>query len=280
LRLPDWIKTKHSAGLHNTKRLLRTYGLSTVCEEARCPNAGECFSKPTATFMILGSKCTRDCGFCSVESSPPEPVDMEEPSKIAAAAREMGLRYIVITSVTRDDLHDGGAGHFAKTVYTVKRQLPEAKVEVLTPDFQGNSDSVQTVLNSGPDVYNHNIETVPGLYPVVRPLADYRRSLRVLETAKKRAPGTHIKSGLMLGFGEKMAEVMNVLGDLRNAGCDIITIGQYLRPSKRNIPVVEYIRPDVFESLRLSALAMGFTYAASAPLVRSSMNAEEMYNNN
>jgi lipoyl synthase len=280
LRLPDWIKTKHSAGLHNTKRLLRTYGLSTVCEEARCPNAGECFSKPTATFMILGSKCTRDCGFCSVESSPPEPVDMEEPSKIAAAAREMGLRYIVITSVTRDDLHDGGAGHFAKTVYAVKRQLPEAKVEVLTPDFQGNSDSVTTVLNSGPDVYNHNIETVPGLYPVVRPLADYRRSLRVLETAKKRAPGTHIKSGLMLGFGEKMAEVMNVLGDLRNAGCDIITIGQYLRPSKRNIPVVEYIRPDVFESLRLSALAMGFTYAASAPLVRSSMNAEEMYNNN
>jgi lipoyl synthase len=280
LRLPDWIKTKHSAGLHNTKRLLRTYGLSTVCEEARCPNAGKCFSKPTATFMILGSKCTRDCGFCSVESSPPEPVDMEEPSKIAAAAREMGLRYIVITSVTRDDLHDGGAGHFAKTVYTVKRQLPEAKVEVLTPDFQGNSDSVTTVLNSGPDVYNHNIETVPGLYPVVRPLADYSRSLRVLENAKKRAPGIYIKSGLMLGFGEKIAEVMNVLGDLRNAGCDIITIGQYLRPSKRNMPVVEYIRPDVFESLRLAALAMGFTYAASAPLVRSSMNAEEMYNNN
>ena len=280
MRLPDWIRTKHPGGLHNTKRVLRAYGLSTVCEEARCPNAGECFSKPTATFMILGSKCTRNCGFCSVESSTPEPVETGEPARISLAAREMGLRYVVITSVTRDDLHDGGAGHFAETVCSVKRYLPEAKVEVLTPDFQGNPDSINTVLNSGPDVYNHNIETVPGLYPVVRPLADYRRSLHVLENAKKRAPGIYIKSGLMLGFGEKVAEVMNVLRDLRNAGCDIITIGQYLRPSKLNLPVVEYIRPDVFESLRLSALAMGFKYAASAPLVRSSMNAEEMYNNN
>ena len=280
MRLPDWIRTKHAGGLHNTKRVLRAYGLSTVCEEARCPNAGECFSKPTATFMILGSKCTRNCGFCSVESSTPEPVDAEEPARIAKAAREMGLRYVVITSVTRDDLHDGGAGHFAKTVCSVRRYLPEAKVEVLTPDFQGDPDSLNTVLNSGPDVYNHNMETVPGLYPVVRPLADYRRSLHVLENAKKRSPGIYIKSGLMLGFGEKIAEVMNVLRDLKNAGCDIITIGQYLRPSKLNLPVVEYIHPDVFERLRLSALAMGFKHAASAPLVRSSMNAEEMYNNN
>jgi len=280
LRLPEWIRTKHAGGLHKTKRVLRAYGLSTVCEEARCPNAGECFSKPTATFMILGSKCTRNCGFCSVESSAPEPVDPEEPARISLAAREMGLRYVVITSVTRDDLHDGGAGHFAETVCSVKRYLPEAKVEVLTPDFQGDPDRLNTVLNSGPDVYNHNIETVPGLYPVVRPLADYRRSLSVLENAKKRASGIYIKSGLILGFGEKIAEVMNVLRDLRNAGCDIITIGQYLRPSKLNLPVVEYISPDVFERLRLSALAMGFKHAASAPLVRSSMNAEEMYNNN
>ncbi len=280
MRLPDWIRTKHAGGLHNTKRVLRTYGLSTVCEEARCPNASECFSKPTAAFMILGSKCTRNCGFCSVESSTPEPVDPEEPARISMAARELGLRYVVITSVTRDDLHDGGAGHFAKTICSVKRYLPEAKVEALTPDFQGNPDSLNAVLNSGPDVYNHNIETVPGLYPVVRPLADYRRSLHVLENAKKRAPGIYIKSGLMLGFGEKLAEVMNVLRDLRNAGCDIITIGQYLRPSKLNLPVVEYISPDVFERLRLSALAMGFKHAASAPLVRSSMNAAEMYNNN
>jgi lipoic acid synthetase len=265
-------------GLHGTKRILRSYGLSTVCEEARCPNMGECFSRPTATFMILGSKCTRNCGFCSVKSSIPEPLDPEEPKRVAMAAKEMGMRYVVITSVTRDDLSDGGAGHFAKTVHSVRRYLPEAKVEILTPDFKGHINSLNTVLNSRPDVFNHNVETVPRLYPIVRPLADYRQSLYILEYVKKTALDIYTKSGLMLGLGERLDEVIDVLRDLRSTGCDIITIGQYLRPSRFNLPVIEYIRPEIFERLRLTALSMGFKYVASAPLVRSSMNADEMYN--
>jgi len=280
VRLPEWIKVKNLGGIHGTKRVLRSYGLSTVCEEAKCPNIGECFSRPTATFMILGSKCTRNCAFCSIDSSLPEPLDHEEPERIAMAAREMGLRYVVITSVTRDDLYDCGAGHFEKTVYSVKKYLPGVKIEVLTPDFNGNIRSLITVLNSKPDVYNHNVETVPRLYPVIRPFAEYRRSLSLLEYAKKTTPEIYTKSGLMLGLGEKITEVMNVLRDLRNAGCDIITIGQYLRPSRFNIAVAEYVRPEIFERLRIAALSMGFKYVASAPLVRSSMNAEEMYNNN
>ncbi len=279
LRLPDWIRVKNSESLHDTKQVLRRYGLSTVCEEARCPNVGECFSRPTATFMILGSKCTRNCGFCSVESSMPEPLDPEEPERVAMAAKEMGLRYVVITSVTRDDLHDGGAKHFAKTVYAVRGYLPDAKVEVLTPDFKGSLSDLNTVLHSRPDVYNHNVETVPRLYSVVRPQADYRRSLNILEYAKKIAPEINTKSGLMLGLGETMDEVIDVMRDLRSTGCELVTIGQYLRPSRLNLPVVEYIRPEIFERLRLNALSMGFKYVASAPLVRSSMNAEEMYYN-
>jgi lipoic acid synthetase len=279
LRLPEWIRAKNHGGLHDTKQVLRSYGLATVCEEARCPNIGECFSRPTATFMILGSKCTRNCGFCSVESSIPEPLDPEEPERVAMAAKEMGLRYVVITSVTRDDLYDGGAEHFAKTVYAVKKYLPDTRVEVLTPDFKGNLNALNRVLHSRPDVYNHNVETVPRLYPVVRPGADYRRSLNILKYAKKIAPQINIKSGIMLGLGETLDEVIDVLRDLRNAGCELVTIGQYLRPSRLNLPVVEYIRPGVFERLRLKALNMGFKYVASAPLVRSSMNAEEMYNN-
>ncbi len=279
LRLPEWIRAKNRGGLHDTKQVLRSHGLATVCEEARCPNIGECFSRPTATFMILGSKCTRNCGFCSVESSIPEPLDPEEPERVAMAAKEMGLRYVVITSVTRDDLYDGGAEHFAKTVYAVKKYLPDTRVEVLTPDFKGNLNALNRVLHSKTDVYNHNVETVPRLYPVVRPGADYRRSLNILKYAKKIAPQINIKSGIMLGLGETLDEVIDVLRDLRNAGCELVTIGQYLRPSRLNLPVVEYIRPGVFERLRLKALNMGFKYAASAPLVRSSMNAEEMYNN-
>jgi lipoic acid synthetase len=278
LRLPEWIRAKNRGGLHDTKQVLRSHGLATVCEEARCPNIGECFSRPTATFMILGSKCTRNCGFCSVESSIPEPLDPEEPERVAMAAKEMGLRYVVITSVTRDDLYDGGAEHFAKTVYAVKKYLPDTRVEVLTPDFKGNLNALNRVLHSKTDVYNHNVETVPRLYPVVRPGADYRRSLNILKYAKKIAPQINIKSGIMLGLGETLDEVIDVLRDLRNAGCELVTIGQYLRPSRLNLPVVEYIRPGVFERLRLKALNMGFKYAASAPLVRSSMNAEEMYN--
>lgn len=271
---------RHGGLLHDTKRVLRSYGLSTVCEEARCPNAGECFSKPTATFMILGSVCTRNCGFCSVKSSTPGSVDPDEPGRIAMAVRDMGLRYVVITSVTRDDLDDGGAGQFAKTVLSVKECMPDTKVEVLTPDFKGNPRDVDTVLQSEPDVFNHNIETVPRLYSLARPLADYGRSLDILDHAKKTAPGIFTKSGLMLGLGETFGEVLEVFRALRNAGCEFLTVGQYLRPSRLNLPVIEYIEPVIFERLRLTALSLGFKCVASAPLVRSSMNAEEMYNSN
>jgi lipoic acid synthetase len=279
VRLPEWIRTKNPRRLHDTKRILRRYGLATVCEEARCPNVGECFLKPTAAFMIMGSKCTRNCGFCSVKSSGPEPLDHDESERVGMAAKEMGLRYVVITSVTRDDLSDGGAGHFTRTVDAVRRYSPGAKVEVLTPDFKGAQSSINSVLHARPDVFNHNVETVPRLYPVVRPLADYRRSLSLLAHIKNTAPEMRTKSGLMLGLGERLNEVMGVLRDLRDTGCDIVTIGQYLRPLRSNIPVVEYIEPETFERLRVTALSMGFTYVSSAPLVRSSMNAEEMYNN-
>jgi lipoyl synthase len=280
LRLPEWIKTKYAGGSHNTKRVLRNHGLSTVCEEAKCPNMGECFAKPTAAFMILGARCTRNCRFCSVESSSPEPLDPHEPERVALAAREMNLRYVVVTSVTRDDLPDGGAGQFADTVYALRNYVPDLKIEVLTPDFQGRRSDLARVLYARPDVYNHNVETVPRLYPSVRPLADYKRSLKILGYAKSKAPELYTKSGLMLGLGETLDEVTDVLSDLRYAGCDIITLGQYLRPSKLHLPVAEYIRPEIFERLRVTALSMGFRYAASAPLVRSSMNAEEMYYNN
>lgn len=277
MRLPDWIRTRSRTDNHDTKNLLRRHKLSTVCEEARCPNRGECFAKPTATFMILGSSCTRDCGFCSVKSASPETVDGNEPQNVAEAASEMGLKYIVITSVTRDDLHDGGADQFAKTVNALRKRMSRVKIEVLTPDFQGDIQSLKTVLEAGPDVFNHNIETVERLYPVVRPAADYGRSLSILRQSKEIAPDIFTKSGLMLGLGERYDEVVSVLRDLRKVACDFVTIGQYLRPTKKNLPVVEYILPEVFEDLRLKALEMGFKYAASGPLVRSSMNAEEMY---
>ena len=277
MRLPHWAKSKHTANTHPAKKLLRSYGVSTVCEEARCPNIAGCFSKPAAAFMILGALCTRKCGFCSVVSGYPEPIDVHEPEKIAGAVKKMGLQYVVITSVTRDDLHDGGAEHFARTVHALHTSLSSVRIEVLTPDFNGSTESLSIVLNSNPDVFNHNIETVPRLYSHIRPHADYRRSLKILEFAKKFSPGIHTKSGIILGFGEKRHEVVDSLTDLRNAGCNIITIGQYLRPSKRNVPVVEYVRPEMFRKLRTIALEMGFLHVASGPLVRSSMNAEEMY---
>src|ERR1700690_1961241 len=225
--------------------------------------------------MILGSDCTRNCGFCSVNSFSPGPIDDDEPEKVADAASEMGLRYVVITSVTRDDLSDGGAAHFASTVRAVRKRLPDARIEVLTPDFQGKKDALQTVLAAMPDVYNHNIETIRRLYNKVRPDAGYDRSLCVLRQAKEIAPEIYTKSGLMLGLGETIEEVERLLADLRRAGCDFVTIGQYLRPNRNKLPVVEYVRPRVFEGLRIKALEMGFKYAASGPLVRSSMNAEE-----
>jgi lipoic acid synthetase len=280
MRLPEWIRTKSVAGLHTTKQILRSQRLSTVCEEARCPNIGTCFSKPTATFMILGSRCTRKCGFCSVQSITPYtpgPPEADEPERVARTARDMGLTYVVVTSVTRDDLPDGGASHFAKTVMALRHLLPEARIEVLTPDFQGNMRALKTVLDSGPDVFNHNIETVPRLYPVVRAQADYQRSLKVLASAKNMAPLRNTKSGLMVGLGETFDEVVAVMRDIRTAGCDFLTIGQYLRPSKINLPVKEYVVPETFDTYREIALSLGFTAVASSPLVRSSMNAEEMF---
>lgn len=278
MRLPVWIRAKQRhSDLRGLKSTLREYGLSTVCEEARCPNKAECFSKPTATFMLLGSRCTRNCGFCSVESAAPHPPEDDEPLRVAMAAKKMGLKYAVLTSVTRDDLEDGGAKHFALTVKALKNELPCIKVEVLTPDFRGNKEAIRIVLDSRPDVFNHNVETVPRLYEEVRPQADYRRSIELLREVKKNSPAMATKSGLMLGLGEMYGEVLSVLSDLRGAGCDFLTIGQYLRPSLKNLPVKEYVPPEVFESLKETALEMGFGFVASYPLARSSMNAEEMF---
>ncbi|HXX57588.1 MAG TPA: lipoyl synthase [Thermodesulfovibrionales bacterium] len=277
MRLPDWIKTKGFTGRHETRRTLRQYGLSTVCEEARCPNIGICFSKPTAAFMILGSSCTRNCGFCSVESSIALPPDGGEPQRVAMAARDMGLRYVVVTSVTRDDLPDGGSSHFAETVRALRDNLPQALIEVLIPDFKGDGAALGAVLSSGPDVLNHNVETVPRLYPLVRPQADYKRSLTLLRNARAIAPSVPTKSGLMVGLGETFQEVLSVMREIHDTGCHRLTIGQYLRPSKKNLPVAEYVLPEVFDRYRDAALGIGFKGVASSPLVRSSMNAEEMF---
>lgn len=280
MRLPAWIKTKRPTGLHSTKQTLRRHGLSTVCEEARCPNIGDCFSKPTATFMILGSRCTRNCTFCSVETmlpQPPDPPETGEPERVAMAALDLGLSYVVITSVTRDDLKDGGASHFAKTVRAVRGLLSDVKIEVLTPDFRGDIDALAIVLDSEPDVFNHNVETVPRLYSVVRPRAAYERSLNVLRNARNLAPHIKIKSGFMVGLGETFDEVAGVIKDIHSTGCDFLIVGQYLRPSKANLPVSEYIKPEVFDRIKEIALNLGFKGVASSPLARSSMNAEEMF---
>jgi lipoic acid synthetase len=277
VRLPEWIRTKAPPGVtHATRRLLRTYGLSTVCEEARCPNIAICFSKPTATFLILGTRCTRNCGFCSVESSMPVPPDPSEPERTALASQSLGLRYVVITSVTRDDLPDGGSRHFAQTVRAIRNHIPDAGIEVLVPDFKGDAAALKVVLDSSPDVFNHNVETVPRLYTRVRPQADYQSSLDVLKRAKQIVPQIPTKSGLMVGLGETYEEVMEVIKDIRSAGCDFLTIGQYLRPTRRNLPVVEYVPPGIFERFRDASLLMGFRAVISSPLARSSMNAEEM----
>jgi len=278
MRLPKWIKDKLVVGgPDNTKRFLQKYKVFTVCEEARCPNRKYCFSKPTATFMILGNVCTRGCAFCSISVGIPNGVDPTEPERVALAAKEMGLKYVVVTSVTRDDLDDGGAEQFVKTIEKIKYYLPHAKVEVLTPDFRGAEDSIKKVVDAGPNVFNHNVETVPRLYSSIRAGADYKRSLHILRLVKYFNAEIFTKSGLMVGLGEKFDEVISVMEDLKNVGCDILTIGQYLRPSKRNVMVVDYIKPDVFERYKDIALKMGFKYVASGPLVRSSMNAEQMY---
>lgn len=276
MRHPEWIKIK-STGTHETKKILRSFGVSTVCEEARCPNQSECFSNKSATFMILGDRCTRNCAFCAVESGMPLPVDSYEPERVADAAFSLGLKFVVITSVTRDDMQDGGAGQFAKTIQALRKRDHEMKVEILTPDFKGDLAALRTVLDALPDVFNHNIETVPGLYPIVRPGADYMRSLNILKSAKRLYTDIKIKSGIMLGLGEKEHEVLSVMRDLLDAGCDFLTIGQYLQPRRKNLPVYEYVVPEIFKEYRDKGLKMGFKAVASSPLTRSSMNAGQMY---
>jgi lipoic acid synthetase len=254
---------------------LRGWNLGTVCQSAHCPNLGECFSRGTATFMILGTVCTRRCRFCAVDKGKPEPPDPGEPERVAQATKAMGLGYVVVTSVTRDDLPDGGADHFAKTIRCIREHCPEAKVEVLVPDFKGSEAAVRTVCGAAPDVFNHNVETVPRLYEKVRPQADYRRSLDVLANAAKS--GIQTKSGLMLGLGETSREIWETLNDLRRADCAYLTLGQYLAPSAQHVPVQRYVPPEEFERWGETSRAMGFRHVASGPLVRSSYRAEELF---
>ncbi|HBG47564.1 MAG TPA: lipoyl synthase [Deltaproteobacteria bacterium] len=278
-RLPPWAKKTlgPSDKLHEVKSILRKRNLHTVCESARCPNIGECFSKPTATFMILGDVCTRTCGFCSIDKSgSPLLVDPHEPANIALAASEMRLKHVVITSVTRDDLPDGGSGQFALTIKAVKDNISGILVEVLTPDFKGEKEALSTVLEAGPDIFNHNLETVPSLYPRVRPQADYQRSLEVICSARR--PGILTKSGIMVGLGETGEEVRSLLRDLKSAGCDAVTIGQYLRPTRESLEVVEYVEPEVFKEYEEYGRSIGFQHVYSGTFVRSSYNAEKLLN--
>ena len=283
-RLPEWARKSatHFESLHTLKRDLRELNLHTVCESARCPNIHECFHRGAATFMILGNLCTRGCGFCSVPKGNPRKVDMaldpEEPANVARMAAAMALRYVVITSVNRDDLEDGGSRHFAATVSAVREALPLARVEVLTPDFCGDFEAVARVLDAGPEVFNHNMETVPRLYRRVRPQANYRQSLDVLEFARTYRPDVLTKSGFMVGLGEDNGEVHQLLGDLAGSGVHFATIGQYLRPTRRNLPVSRYVTPEEFEAYREFGMSLGFRDVFSGPLVRSSYMADSMAN--
>jgi lipoic acid synthetase len=259
------------------RQLLKTHDLTTVCREAKCPNQFECYGKGTATFMILGERCTRNCRFCAVGHQPEGLPDPEEPERVAEAVVILGLRYAVVTSVTRDDLTDGGASFFADTIQAIRRRSQKTLVEVLIPDLQGNWLALKTILEAGPDVLNHNIETVSALYPEVRPQAEYRRSLELFRQAKIIAPRTPAKSGIMLGFGETHAEIVQTWRDLLTAGCDILTMGQYLQPSSEHLPVKRFLPPEEFAELESEALALGFAGVASAPFVRSSYQAEKLY---
>lgn len=281
-RLPEWARksSTHFESLNRLKSGLRRLNLHTVCESARCPNIHECFHRGAATFMILGERCTRGCGFCSVLKLNPNQhevrLDAAEPANVARMASELKLRYVVITSVNRDDLADGGSHHFAETVREVRRALPDARVEVLTPDFCGDMDAVARVLDAGPHVFNHNMETVPRLYRRVRPQADYRQSLDVLGFARRNAPKVLTKSGFMVGLGENPDEVRALLCDLRGVGTDVATIGQYLQPTRRNLPVAAFIDPAQFDAYRQYGLSLGFKMVFSGPLVRSSYMADQV----
>jgi lipoic acid synthetase len=277
-RMPRWLHRPIRAGRNLTEvdDLLREYELHTVCEGAKCPNRMECFSSRTATFMLLGDTCTRNCAYCSVTKGNPEPVDAGEPDRVAKAAACMGLEHVVMTSVTRDDLTDGGASHFAAAVRAVRRVLPHATVEVLTPDFRGDLEALRAVLEAGPDVFNHNMETVEELYPKVRPMADYRRSLGLLEAAREISTEVKTKSGLMVGLGETRLQLARAFGDLAGVGCDMLTVGQYLRPSRDQLRVEKFLSPREFSELGAEAEEAGIPMVASAPFVRSSYRAREL----
>jgi lipoic acid synthetase len=278
-RLPSWFRQPLAdpEAMVLVEGLLDRLSLHTICESAHCPNAGDCFSRKTATFLILGNVCTRNCTFCAVAKGQPLAVDDEEPEHLLAAVEKLGLRYVVITSVTRDDLDDGGASHFARTVRLIHEGRPGTLVEVLVPDFRGSLEALQVVAAARPEVINHNVETVPRLYPWVRAMADYQRSIRLLSRVKDLEPGIVTKSGLMLGLGETRDEVVEVMKELREARCDLLTLGQYLPPSKQHYPLSRFVTPEEFSELAVTGRELGFTEVASAPLVRSSFKAAELY---
>lgn len=277
-RLPNWlVKPFHfSEKVRDLKTKLRARGLHTVCEEARCPNLGECWDAGTATFMILGEVCTRHCGFCSVTAGRPDPVDAEEPAKVADMVALLGLKHVVVTCVARDDLEDGGASHFVRVIREIRSRRADCLVEVLTTDFQGNQEAMEAVCQARPDVFNHNIETIERLTERVRHRATYRGSIEFLRRVKSFDPRLRTKSGIMLGLGERREEVLQTLKDLRSVGCGLLTIGQYLQPTTKNLPVVEFVEPEVFEDYKRLATDLGFESVASGPFVRSSYHAEEM----
>jgi len=274
-RLPEWFRLQlpTASAYFATRNLIDDLNLHTVCESAKCPNHWECWSQGTATFMIAGDRCTRACGFCAVDTRRPKALEADEPKRVAEAIRRMQLKHVVITAVARDDLADGGAAHFQKVIDRVREVNPGLVIEVLTPDFQDDDAAINTVLAAQPDIFNHNLETIRRLTPEVRSVATYERSLSVLQKVKERVPEIYTKSGLMLGLGETVDELHEAMADLRAAGCDLLTLGQYLQPTKKHLPVVEFIHPDQFAEHKTTAEAMGFTHVASGPLVRSSYHA-------
>jgi len=276
-RLPEWFRLQlpTASAYFATRNLIEDLKLHTVCESARCPNHWECWSKGTATFMIAGDRCTRACGFCAVDTRKPMALEADEPERVAEAARRMQLKHMVITAVARDDLVDGGAAHFQKVIERVREVTPEVLIEVLTPDFKDEDGPINTVIAARPDIFNHNIETVRSLTSKVRSVATYERSLSVLSKVKKRAPEIYTKSGLMLGLGETKEELLEAMTDLRSVGCDLLTLGQYLQPTQKHLKIAEFIHPDQFTEYKRIAEAMGFSYVASGPLVRSSYHADD-----
>ncbi len=281
-RKPDWLKVRFPAGPNYARidRLHREQGLHSVCRSAACPNQGECWEQGTATFMILGNHCTRDCRFCNVAHETPLVVDQQEADRVALAVAELGLRHAVITSVTRDDLADGGAGQFAAVTRAIRTHSPECRIELLIPDLQGNHEALKDILLAGPEILGHNLETVPRLYPVARAGAVYHRSLKLLAAAKEIDSDIPTKSGLMLGMGETFAEVLAVMKDLHLAGCSMLTLGQYLQPTRNHLPVTRYIDPDEFSELRQKGLQLGIAHIEAGPLVRSSYHAAEQFKGN